>query len=63
MAWISAIVQWPGGKTVVSKGYGQAVPEHGVPMGTGHHYAIGSNTKLFTAAAMWQLHARSLIHM
>ena len=40
-----------------------AVPEHGVKMRSEHRYAIGSNTKLFTAVSLYQLQAQGLINM
>jgi len=45
-----------GGKTVFSKGYGLASYEQQVPMQHNYSYPIGSNTKLFTSVAIWQLY-------
>lgn len=45
-----------GNATVFSRGFGLASYELGVPMRNDHRYPIGSNTKLFTAVAAWQLH-------
>eukprot|EP00878_Enallax_costatus_P016471 GHUV01017277.1.p1 GENE.GHUV01017277.1~~GHUV01017277.1.p1 ORF type:complete len:209 (+),score=53.05 GHUV01017277.1:179-805(+) len=45
-----------GDSVLFSNGFGDAVPELGVPMRNDHRYPIGSNTKLFTAVAVWQLH-------
>lgn len=44
-----------GNSTVFSRGFGLASYELGVPMRNDHRYPIGSNTKLFTAVAAWQL--------
>eukprot|EP00879_Flechtneria_rotunda_P004703 GHRR01004967.1.p1 GENE.GHRR01004967.1~~GHRR01004967.1.p1 ORF type:complete len:505 (+),score=120.20 GHRR01004967.1:907-2421(+) len=45
-----------GDQTLMSSGYGKAVYELDVPMRNDHRFLIGSNTKLFTAVAVWQLH-------
>lgn len=52
-----------GDKVQWSRGYGQAVPELKVPMQNNHVYPIGSNTKLFTAVAIWQLHQQGELNL
>ncbi len=41
--------------------YGYSVPELQVPMRPDVAVPIGSNTKFFTAVALWQLHQRGLL--
>ncbi|BDA48100.1 probable protein flp at N-terminal half [Coccomyxa sp. Obi] len=51
------------GELVWSKGFGVASEELGVPLQDYHIFPIGSNTKFFTAAAIYQLQEKGLLNI
>ncbi|CAL8462903.1 g2437 [Coccomyxa elongata] len=51
------------GKIVYSKGFGYADEELDVPMQDFHIFPIGSNTKFFTAVAIYQLQEKGLLNV
>ncbi|KAI8465584.1 MAG: beta-lactamase/transpeptidase-like protein [Monoraphidium minutum] len=56
--WAGIAIVTEGGNVVLEEAHGLAVPELGVPLKTDHVVPIGSNSKLFTAVAIWQLQER-----
>eukprot|EP00195_Chlamydomonas_chlamydogama_P014771 CAMPEP_0202903162 /NCGR_PEP_ID=MMETSP1392-20130828/22106_1 /ASSEMBLY_ACC=CAM_ASM_000868 /TAXON_ID=225041 /ORGANISM="Chlamydomonas chlamydogama, Strain SAG 11-48b" /LENGTH=499 /DNA_ID=CAMNT_0049590175 /DNA_START=62 /DNA_END=1561 /DNA_ORIENTATION=- len=48
---------------VFEDAYGYAVPELRTPLTRKISLPVGSNTKFFTAVALWQLHERGLLNM
>lgn len=51
------------GKIIMSKGYGYADYEHGIPNTSRTRFRIASVTKLFTALAVMQLQEKKLLHV